>query len=240
MTREPSENPTATPTPEEILERARRRGEQIKLHRRIATGFGAAALAAAIVVPLSVSGAGQGQRLVQVAGQPTTSQPSTSTSTRTQVTEPYSPTIPVSHNGGTTVGTSPVPVAVSSPTTATTGPGGTTSVPSGPTTMTVTDSNNGQTITLAVGSTLIVKLGADNWTIAPASQPAVLAMQGTPQNHPTPCGYPGGTCGTTTATFRAEQPGVAQVSASRTYCGEAIRCNPGAPGSWSITVQVVG
>ena len=241
MTRKPSDQPTGPASPSELLARARRRGAQIKLHRRVAAGAASAAVAAGLAVPLSLAAGGSTRHVVQVAGPSTTNQAASRTTSPPQSIGATSPTAPAPT--GTTVRTvvrqTPVSTTNSgTPTTRTTPAPVSTTVPAGPTTRTVGDSNNGQTISIAVGSTLIVQLNADNWTIPPSSQPAVLAMEGTPVQQRQPC-VPGGTCGTTTATFHAQQAGQAEVFASRTYCGEAIMCQPSTD-SWSITVQVTG
>lgn len=235
MTRKPSDDSTSGPaTPGELLARARRRGDQLRLRRRVAIGGTAAALAAALAVPLSLAGGGgPAQPVVQVANPSGTTQ-------APSATQPTTP--PSSRTSRGTTGTSPssVPTSttVTAPSTSSTLAPTSTTTPAGPTTRTVTDADNGHTISIAAGSTLIVQLAADNWTIGPSSQPTVLAMQGMPNQQHTSC-FPGGTCGTTTATFRAERAGQAQVSANRAYCGEAIMCQPSTD-SWSMTVQVTG
>ena len=115
----------------------------------------------------------------------------------------------------------------------------TTTTVAAPVTLTLTDTDSGRTVTVPDGSTVIVKLAADNWTIHDSSDPAVLAMQGAPAQQRADCGYPGGTCGSTRATFRADSAGRATVTAGRSYCGEAIRCTP-KTGAWSVTVVVTG
>ena len=101
----------------------------------------------------------------------------------------------------------------------------------------VGDSDNGGTVSVTVGDVVIVRLSADNWTIEPSTNPAVLRMTGTPRQRRDPRCVPGGTCGTTRASFTALQQGQAVLRASRTYCGEAILCTP-ATDSWSVTVDV--
>lgn len=236
MTRKPSDDRTSEPaTPRDLLARARRRGDQLRLHRRVAIGGTAAALAAALAVPLSLAGGGgPAPRVVQVANPSGTTQAPSATQPTTL------PSAPTSREAnGTSPSSVPNSTAVTAPSATTPIPATFTTVPTGPTTRTVTDADSGHTISIAAGSILIVQLAADNWTIGPSSDLTVLPMQGTRQQQHTSC-FPGGTCGTTTATFRAEKAGRAQVSASRIYCGEAIRCNPSAPGSWSITVEVTG
>ena len=233
---QPSE-PNPVPTdPSELLEKARRRGTQIRRRRRALGTAGSAAVAViAIALPLSLTSGGSRQHLVQVGTPATSILPATTANSPATVTTegPAStlarPTSTIPQSSGTTVATRPTIIPTTGQTTSTTTVAGSKNP-------TVGDANNGQTISISLGSTLTVQLNADNWIIGPSSRPDVLAMQGAPSQQRAPC-VPGGTCGTTTATFRAEQAGQAVVSASRSYCGEAIRCQPSTD-AWSITVQV--
>ncbi|HEX5439678.1 MAG TPA: hypothetical protein VFW76_02255, partial [Ktedonobacterales bacterium] len=56
----------------------------------------------------------------------------------------------------------------------------------------------------------------------------------TPQSCSAP---PGSGCGTVSQEFRAAKSGIAQISASRVSCGEAMRC-VGPAGHYQLTVQV--
>jgi hypothetical protein len=98
------------------------------------------------------------------------------------------------------------------------------------------DAQNGTTVTLHPGQTLVVALASTYWTFAGSSDPKVLASVGTPVAAPGTC-PPGAGCGTVSQAFHAVGPGTAQVSASRVSCGEAMRCTGGA-GSYRLTVQV--
>ncbi len=104
----------------------------------------------------------------------------------------------------------------------------------------VDESANGRTITLHVGARLTVVLHNTYWEFAPASDPAVLAADGMPVV--TPAGpvacVPGAGCGTVTAAFSARSTGRAVVRASRTTCGEAVRC-VGGRGDFEVAVVVV-
>lgn len=237
----PSE-PTPT-TPSELLERARSRGARIRTRRRLAGATGVAAVAlAAIVLPVSLTGGPGGRHVVQVATEAGTSTlpPSAASSPETTTrsgpeTAILQPTATTATSVARATVTTPT---ISSPTTRNASQTTPTTVPTATASRTVTNADNGQSVSIRVGSTLVVRLAADNWMIGPSSQPSVLAMQGTPNQQATPCGYPGGVCGSTTATFLAQMPGQAQVSASRYYCGEAIRCTPSSD-SWLITVTVI-
>ena len=102
----------------------------------------------------------------------------------------------------------------------------------------VTDAANGQTVTIAQGHTLSVTLGSTYWIFNGSSNPAVLQQEGQATYRSTSC-VPGGGCGTATMRFKAVAPGRAEVSASRTSCGEALACGPD-QGSFRIVVVVTG
>jgi hypothetical protein len=102
----------------------------------------------------------------------------------------------------------------------------------------VTDRDKGTTVTLHVGDRLKVALASTYWTINPAAKPGVLRSDGRPVTTPHLNGcVPGGGCGTETQTFTAAAKGATIVSASRTTCGEALRCT-GGNGEFSVSVVV--
>jgi hypothetical protein len=100
----------------------------------------------------------------------------------------------------------------------------------------VTDAANGQTVTIAQGHTLTVTLGSTYWMFNGSSNPAVLQQEGQATYKSGICA-PGIGCGTATMRFRTIAPGRADVTASRTSCGEALACGP-LEGSFRITVVV--
>ena len=102
----------------------------------------------------------------------------------------------------------------------------------------VTDTDSGRTIAVARGAELVVTLHSTYWTFAAASNPAVLQEVGQPVASPGSC-PPGVGCGQVTATFTAVGPGRADVTASRSSCGEALSCTGGA-GSYRVSVVVSG
>ena len=105
-------------------------------------------------------------------------------------------------------------------------------------TVTATDKDNGTTVAAKVGSRVDVVLASTYWTFAPVSDASVLRPVGTPVVNAQLKGcVPGQGCGTVTASFAAVAPGTAVVSASRTSCGEAMRCSAAA-GSYRVTVAV--
>jgi hypothetical protein len=101
----------------------------------------------------------------------------------------------------------------------------------------VSDAANGATIRIHTGTRVTVRLGSTYWTFQGSSNPAVLRQVGTPTVKPRGGCVPGAGCGTVTATFVARHPGTATVTASRTTCGEALRCT-GGQGSYTLTVVV--
>ena len=107
-----------------------------------------------------------------------------------------------------------------------------------PVTKTVTDRDKGTTVTLHVGDRLKVVLHSTYWTIHKSPRPAVVRTDGEQVTTPASKGcVPGGGCGTATRTFTIVGKGTTTVSASRTTCGEALRCT-GGNGKFSVTVVV--
>ncbi len=100
------------------------------------------------------------------------------------------------------------------------------------------DNQNGKSVTLHPGQTLLVTLGSTYWTIQGSSDSRVLAPAGKVVTSPESCSAPPGSgCGTVSQEFRAASSGTAQVTASRVSCGEAMRCI-GPAGQYQLTVQV--
>lgn len=97
-----------------------------------------------------------------------------------------------------------------------------------PTTVHLTAADAGRTVALAVGGHLEVVLDSTYWTFLPLPPGGILRSDGPPQVVPRPghC-VPGQGCGTVTIEVTATAPGTAAVSATRTTCGEALRCGPG-------------
>ncbi len=106
-----------------------------------------------------------------------------------------------------------------------------------------TEVDNGGTVALHRGDTLTVTLHSTYWTIDGSSDPAVLAARGPQTTQAEPpssrrC-VPGQGCGTVTRSFTAAADGTADVGASRTSCGEALRCTP-EQSTWVLHVVVTG
>jgi hypothetical protein len=109
--------------------------------------------------------------------------------------------------------------------------------PRGRGTVTVTFGDKGSTVGLHVGATLRVVLDSTYWSMNPSPNPGVLAPHGAATTVPRSGCVPGEGCGTVTALFLAHSSGTISISASRTSCGEALRCTNG-DGSFQVTVHV--
>jgi hypothetical protein len=118
---------------------------------------------------------------------------------------------------------------------------------SAPQPITVPDTASGTTVSLQVGQTLHVVLGAltrtgsTYWQFATTTTPVVRPI-GAARIAPGPragrCAITGSGCGTVTLTVVATARGTTNISASRTTCGEAIRCEP-AQANFRLVVHVV-
>ncbi len=107
-----------------------------------------------------------------------------------------------------------------------------------PATLSAGDQDNGHRLTAHVGDHLLLTLNSTYWTVQGSSNPAILRQSGQPLVVPTFGGcVPGQGCGIVRASFDAVAPGAADVTASRTSCGEALACTGGA-GSYRVTVLV--
>jgi len=88
---------------------------------------------------------------------------------------------------------------------------------------------NNKTVTLRKGQRLQVVLHSTYWQFHGSTDRAVLMPSGRPRARPRLSGcVPGGGCGTVTAVYLAATAGTADVTASRTTCGEALGCTPAA------------
>jgi hypothetical protein len=89
----------------------------------------------------------------------------------------------------------------------------------------LSQADQGRRISVPTGSTVTVRLDNTYWRFQPPSSRA-LRLLGV-DAHPGSGGVPGSGKGTVVARYRAVAPGQAVVSASRTVCGEALRCSAG-------------
>ena len=104
--------------------------------------------------------------------------------------------------------------------------------------LSVTDA--GRTVAVAPGARLVVALDSTYWTFLPVAPVGVLRAVGPPRVVPrlSHC-VPGQGCGTVTAEFLATGTGTATIGATRTTCGEALRCTP-AQSDYRVQVLVHG
>lgn len=97
---------------------------------------------------------------------------------------------------------------------------------------------NKTTVRIQVGATVELLLHSSYWNVTGSSSPSVLAPQGAPTQLPvTPTCPPGIGCNPVRAMFSALSPGTSVLSASRTTCGEALRCGTD-NGHYQVTVIV--
>ena len=116
-----------------------------------------------------------------------------------------------------------------------------TAAPS-PVERTVTEADNGTTVTVPAGSTVTLVLANTYWQVQGSSDAKVLAPVSGPTVSAPPMGgscVPGSGCGTVTAVFHAVAAGHASILASRTTCGEAMLCQ-GTAGAYQVTIVVGG
>jgi hypothetical protein len=102
------------------------------------------------------------------------------------------------------------------------------------------DNANGTILHMRVGERLELTLSSTYWQVHGSSAPAVLRQngRGTVLPRPSTCpAIPGLGCAPIRVLFTAIAPGTAVVSASRTTCGEALRCAPDQR-HFSLTVVV--
>ncbi len=111
---------------------------------------------------------------------------------------------------------------------------------------TISESNANQTITVKSGSTVSLSLHSMYWNLGTVKSTASLKEKGDVVQKPimpgagapAGCGVPGSGCGVQTWKFSAVKIGITHLVASRTSCGEAMRCT-GTNGSFKVTVKVV-
>ena len=139
-------------------------------------------------------------------------------------------------------GCSSSPSAPSAGSTAvTSSPGSSTSHRSLPsTTVLLFDRDNGRTLSVSAGTRVSVRLANTYWQFAHGSDRA-LRQDGAVAVRALPPGsrqcVPGEGCGTLVAAFEAVRPGRQAITATRTTCGEAMRCT-GGQGHYNVTVIV--
>lgn len=106
-------------------------------------------------------------------------------------------------------------------------------------TMSVSERDNGRVLRLARGGEIVLTLASTYWHID-AVHPSTVLRADLPTTHPRSApGHcmPGQGCGVVTAHFHAVAAGTATITASRSSCGEALRCTP-AQSSYRLTITV--
>ena len=96
---------------------------------------------------------------------------------------------------------------------------------------------NNKTITLRQRQRLQIILHSTYWQFQDSSGHAVLRRVGKPRVRPARGCVPGAGCGTVTALYLAAGPGIADVRATRTSCGEALVCTR-TSGRYTLHVRV--
>lgn len=100
----------------------------------------------------------------------------------------------------------------------------------GPVVIVVHDDANGKAVSAKAGDRIELILSSSYWHVIGSSAPRVLRQDGPPVLLPRPrrCpDIPGLGCIPVRANFTALADGKAVITASRSSCGEALRCKPG-------------
>ncbi len=113
------------------------------------------------------------------------------------------------------------------------------------TTTTLTEKNSAKTVAVKLGARVELTLHSMYWGLAVPAKSSSLTSKGAPilkpifpsPSAPAGCKIAGSGCGTQTWEFVATKVGTTHLIASRTTCGEAMRCT-GANGRFAVTVKV--
>jgi hypothetical protein len=99
----------------------------------------------------------------------------------------------------------------------------------GPGVIVVRDDANGKAVSARAGDRIELILSSSYWHVTGSSAPSVLRQDGAPVllSRPSSCpDIPGLGCTPIRADFTALTNGKAVITASRSTCGEALRCQP--------------
>jgi len=102
-------------------------------------------------------------------------------------------------------------------------------VAGGPMVIVVRDHANGKAVSARAGNRIELILSSSYWHLTGSSAPSVLRQDGPPALLPRPSScpdIPGLGCTPVRANFTALTGGRAVITASRSTCGEALRCKP--------------
>lgn len=122
------------------------------------------------------------------------------------------------------------------------GPAVATSTGASPAPVQLSEASANQIITVAPGTPLTLTLHSTYWSLVPLAHQSSIALVGPVLTvgvrmvHGSRC-VPGQGCGTVRAHFVARAAGRVQLRATRTTCGEAMRCSP-AQRVWTVTIRV--
>lgn len=113
------------------------------------------------------------------------------------------------------------------------------------TTTTLSEKNASKTVSVKLGTRVELTLHSMYWQLAVPAKSSSLTSKGQPSmkpifpsaTAPIGCRIAGSGCGTQTWEFVATKVGLTHLVASRTTCGEAMRCT-GANGRFAVTVKV--
>jgi len=112
--------------------------------------------------------------------------------------------------------------------------------PPGSQNVTVSETDNGHTISVRRQDVVTAVLHSTYWTFnKPSDQRVLLAMSDPTASPQTRGCVPGQGCGTVTVRYLAVGVGRSVISAHRDTCGEALKCSP-AQSDWRVTVVVTG
>jgi hypothetical protein len=102
----------------------------------------------------------------------------------------------------------------------------------------LSESSNAKVVTVAKGSHFSVTLHTTYWSIHSVSNHRVAQIGTTVVKGSLTSGcVPGQGCGTVTATYVANKVGAVTLRASRTTCGEALKCST-SQSHWMVVVRI--
>jgi hypothetical protein len=113
-------------------------------------------------------------------------------------------------------------------------------------TRTLTEKNAAKIVAVKLGGRVVLSLHSMYWHLTMPPKGASLTSKGAPilkpifpgPTAPMGCRIAGSGCGTQTWKFAATKVGLTHLTASRTTCGEAMKCT-GANGRFEVTVKVL-
>lgn len=113
------------------------------------------------------------------------------------------------------------------------------------TTTTLSEKNASKTVVVKMGSRVELTLHSMYWGLTVPAKSSSLTSKGQPilkpifpsPSAPAGCKIAGSGCGSQTWVFTATKVGLTHLVATRTTCGEAMRCT-GSNGRFTVTVKV--